>query len=54
LRISGKGYKDRRGKRGDLYIRVKIVVSDDISIEEKELYMKLKETSRWNPRDNKV
>jgi curved DNA-binding protein len=50
LRIPGIGYKDRRGKRGDLYIRIRIVVPAEISDREKELYGELKEISGWNPR----
>lgn len=50
LRISGMGYRDRKGERGDLYIRVKIVIPEHITPEEKELYQKLMEISQWNPR----
>ncbi|MFO7294545.1 MAG: J domain-containing protein [Clostridia bacterium] len=50
LRISGMGYMDRKGNRGDLYIRIKIVIPEHITPQEKELYQKLKEISQWNPR----
>jgi curved DNA-binding protein len=52
FRISGMGYRDRKGNRGDLYIRTKIVIPQRISRKEKELYQKLKEISEWNPRGN--
>ena len=42
LKISGEGVK-RRGKPGDLLVRVKIVTPKGISGEEKELYEKLAE-----------
>jgi molecular chaperone DnaJ len=42
LKIPGEGVK-RRGKPGDLLVRVKIIVPKKISAEEKELYLKLQE-----------
>jgi molecular chaperone DnaJ len=42
LKLSGEGVK-RRGKPGDLLVRVKIVTPKNISNEEKELYVKLAE-----------
>src|SRR5208337_3968956 len=42
LRIAGEGVK-RRGKPGDLLVRVKIVTPKGISGEAKELYQKLSE-----------
>jgi len=42
LKISGEGVK-RRGKPGDLLVRVKIVTPKSISGEQKELYQKLAE-----------
>ncbi|MEN6610965.1 MAG: molecular chaperone DnaJ [Methanoregulaceae archaeon] len=44
LKISGEGVK-RRGRPGDLLVRVKIVIPKKISAEEKELYEKLLEIS---------
>jgi molecular chaperone DnaJ len=42
LKITGEGIK-RRGKPGDLLVRVKIVIPKSISSEQKELYVKLAE-----------
>lgn len=52
LRIPGKGYKDGKGGRGDLTATVKIMVPKQLTIEEKEIYEKLKEISKFNPRSN--
>lgn len=41
--IKGKGYKIGRGLRGNFYIITKIVVPKKLSIEEENLYKKLKE-----------
>lgn len=53
LRIPGKGYKDGKGGRGDLTATVKILVPKQLTQEEKEIYEKLKEVSKFNPRNNK-
>lgn len=50
LRIPGKGYKDGKGGRGDLTATVQIMVPKKLTKEEKELYEKLKEVSKFNPR----
>ncbi len=42
LKISGEGIR-RRGKPGDLLIRVKIVTPRSVSSEQKELYQKIAE-----------
>ena len=42
MKISGEGMK-RRGKPGDLLVRVKIVTPKSVSSEQKELYVKLAE-----------
>lgn len=52
IRIQGKGYKDGKGGKGDLIVEVKIVVPKDISKEEEQLYKKLEEISKFNPRRN--
>ena len=52
IRIQGKGYKDGKGGKGDLIAEVKIVVPKDISKEEEQLYKKLEEISKFNPRRN--
>lgn len=52
LRIPGKGYKDGKGGRGDLTATIKIMVPKQLTKEEKELYEKLKQISKFNPRTN--
>jgi len=50
IRIPGKGYKDGKGGRGDLITEIKITVPKELSAEEKKLYEKLSEISKFNPR----
>lgn len=51
LVISNKGYKgENKDKRGNLIIKVKIVIPKDLTNEEKEIYKKLSEISKFNPR----
>lgn len=54
VRIPAKGYKDSKGGRGDLIAQVKIMVPKELSEDEKQIYMKLKEVSSFNPRTEKV
>ena len=42
IRVTGKGYRDRNGLRGDLYLKIKIVNPSSLSKEQKELYEKLR------------
>ena len=49
--IPAKGYKDAKGGRGNLIAQVKVMVPKRLSEEEKEIYMKLKEVSKFNPRN---
>lgn len=51
VRIAKKGYKDGKGSRGDLVTEVKIMVPKHLSEEEKELFEKLSEVSRFMPRN---
>jgi curved DNA-binding protein len=44
IRVAGKGYPVRSGKRGDLFIRVRIVNPAHLTGEQKKLYEKLRET----------
>lgn len=50
LNISGKGYFDENGNRGDLLAVAKIVVPREISDEERKLYEKLQEITEFKPR----
>lgn len=45
IRVGGKGYRDRKGSRGDLYIKVRIVNPPVLTPEMKELYEKLRRLS---------
>ena len=53
VRIPGKGYKDGKGGRGDLVAEIKIMVPKKLSKQEEELFKKLSEVSKYNPRGNK-
>lgn len=44
IRVAGKGYPFRGGKRGDLYLTVRIVNPARLTGEQKRLYEKLRET----------
>ncbi|RQD70100.1 MAG: J domain-containing protein [Tindallia sp. MSAO_Bac2] len=50
LKLSGKGYRDRKGRRGDLYIEILIKNPYPLSEKEKRLYESLREVSSFNPR----
>lgn len=50
LKISGKGYKDGKGGRGDLVVKVNIMVPKKLTQEEKKLFEKLSTISSFNPR----
>ena len=50
IKIPNKGYKDGKGGRGDLIAEVKIMVPKNLELDEKEMFEKLKEMSRFNPR----
>ena len=52
LKISGKGYKDGKGGRGDLFVNINIMVPKELSNEEKELFKKLSNISDFNPRNS--
>ncbi|OPZ86395.1 MAG: chaperone protein DnaJ [Firmicutes bacterium ADurb.Bin419] len=46
IRATGKGYTDRSGIRGDLYIKIRIVNPKVMTPEIRELYNKLREVSK--------
>ncbi len=50
ITIKGKGYKDGKGGRGDLIAETRIMVPTSITKEEENLYKKLEEISKFNPR----
>jgi curved DNA-binding protein len=49
IRVSGRGYRERDGRRGDLYLKVRIVNPSVLTEQEKELYEKLKNVSGFKP-----
>lgn len=51
IKIPCKGYKDGKGSRGDLVAEVKIMVPKELELDEREMFEKLKEMSRFNPRN---
>ena len=50
LRLRGQGLNRRRGGRGDLYAKLKIVVPPKLTERERELLQKLANESRFDPR----
>ena len=51
IRINGKGYKDGKGGRGDLVAEIRITVPKSLTKEEEEIYKKLNEITKFEPRD---
>ena len=45
IRVAGKGYRDKSGARGDLYIKARIVNPGVLTDKQRELYEKLKQTA---------
>ena len=52
IRIAGKGFPNKKGAAGDMYLVIAIVVPPAPTEEEKELYKRLSEVSTFNPREN--
>ncbi len=50
LRLRGQGLNKRKGGRGDEYVRLKIVVPQEVTAEERRLFEELKQASRFDPR----
>lgn len=50
IEIPQKGYKNPKGERGNLIAQIKIVVPEKLTNEEKDMFKKLKEISKFNPR----
>lgn len=53
VRIPNKGYKINKETRGDLVAEIKIVNPKQLTKEEKEIYKRLSEISKFNPRTDK-
>lgn len=54
IKIPGKGYRDSQGIKGDLIVEIKIVVPKQLTKQEKAMYEKLKEISKFNPRKEQI
>lgn len=50
IRVAGKGYRDKSGTRGDLYIKARIVNPAVLTDKQKELYEKLKQAASGQTR----
>lgn len=50
IRLRGKGLPRRGGGAGDLLARVRVVVPQDLSNEERQLFERLRQVSRFSPR----
>jgi curved DNA-binding protein len=50
IRLKGKGYPDGRGEFGDLYAEIKIMVPEELSDRERQLFEELAEVSTFKPR----
>lgn len=50
IEIPQKGYKNSKGERGNLIAQIKIVVPEKLTKEEIDMFKKLKEISKFNPR----
>lgn len=50
IRLKGKGYPDPKGEAGDLYAEIKIMVPEELTEREKELFTELAAVSSFKPR----
>ena len=50
IEIPEKGYKNTKGERGNLIAQIKIVVPEKLTKEEVEIFKRLKQISKFNPR----
>lgn len=50
LRLANKGYPIDNGRRGDQLVEIQIAVPKDISLQERELYEKLRQIETFKPR----
>lgn len=50
IEIPQKGYKAQNGERGNLIAQIKIVVPEKLTKEETDMFKRLKEISKFNPR----
>jgi curved DNA-binding protein len=52
LRLRGKGWRNPKGSRTDLLVRLKIITPKDLGAQEQECYEKLRQISSFNPRQS--
>lgn len=52
LRVSGAGYFDGNGNRGDLLVKTKIMIPKELSQKERELYQELQNITNFKPRNS--
>lgn len=50
IRIKGRGYPGKGGRRGDLYAEISVVVPPEPTAEERQLYEQLARISTYDPR----
>lgn len=50
LRLNGKGLTDKQGRRGDIFVNIRIAIPTHLTDAEKELFTKLAATSTFRPR----
>jgi curved DNA-binding protein len=53
IRLRGRGLPRPEGDAGDLYVRLHIVLPKDLSSEERDLFSKLAEVSRFKAGSNR-
>lgn len=54
IKIPGKGYRDGNGVRGDLIAEIKVVVPKSLTVQERKMFEKLNEISKFNPRSEPI
>lgn len=54
IKIPGKGYRAGDGTRGDLIAEIKVVVPKKLTEQERKMFEKLNEISKFNPRSEQI
>ncbi len=52
LRLSGRGFPEKGGQRGDLYVSIKLEIPGSLSTEERDLYERLQQVQSYDPRSS--
>ncbi len=50
LRLRGQGWRDPKGERSNLLVRLKVVTPKVLTPQERDLYEKLRQQRQWDPR----